>query len=145
VAAVLSVTTVATAVVLASATLERWGSKYGEQWALESSLDLQPWRRSAAMELGLQRSLDARGNKEGALQAMRSLVSRTVADHPWDPDIRLWAAQMEHLARHDDLAVAWVEEQVAWFPADIHTLENVRDRGQVGISLPGILDPDVTG
>jgi O-antigen ligase len=122
---------------LAASAFERWGHRYGEVWALETALGLQPWRISAQRELALRLSVDAAAGDVNAATRAREVIDDAVDGHPWSPDVRLWAAQVEHLMGNDDATLAWIEEHVDRFPADRQILEDVRrNLDQPGFSLP---------
>jgi hypothetical protein len=117
-AAALVVATIVSVQMLTAATLERWGRTYGEAWALEDALRVQPWRTSAAQRLALHLALDGRAGDEAAGERGREVIGEAVHDHPWDVDVRLWAADVETLLRDDEAAAAWVAEHLERFPAD---------------------------
>jgi hypothetical protein len=103
---------------LTAATLERWGRTYGEIWALEDALRVQPWRVTAAQRLALRLAIDGRSGDIGAAERARQVIGEAVADHPWEVDVRLTAADVETLLRDDAAAEAWVAEHLERFPAD---------------------------
>ena len=70
------------------------------------------------------------------------MIEEEVAQHPWNPDGRPWAAQVAHLMRDHAAAPAWVEDHVARFPADRQILENVlRNLDRPGFALPEGIAP----
>lgn len=122
----LTVSLLVTVLLLTAATFEHWGAKYGEVWALETSIRLQPWRLSAERELAFRLASDAAGGQPGSAAATRAVIEDAVTGHPWDPTVRLWAAQVEHLMRDDVRARTWLDRQVALFPADGPMVDTVR-------------------
>jgi hypothetical protein len=103
----------------AAASFERWGRVYGEAWALRTALRVQPWRLSSAERLALNLALDGRAGDEDAAAEARRVIAEAVEEHPWDPDVRLWAADVETLLRDDAAAEAWVAEHLERFPGDV--------------------------
>ncbi len=59
---------------LAGATLERWGRAYGEEWAYRAALRVQPWRVSATERLALRLAVDGRGGDAAAAAEARDLA-----------------------------------------------------------------------
>lgn len=126
-----------TGLLLAAATLERWGSRYGEIWALESALDLQPWRLNAQRALAFRLSADASAGDETAARRAREVIDDAVGQHPWHPQVRLWAGQVEHLMRDEGAAIAWVEQHEDRFPSDAPLVAQVRRViGEGGFTVP---------
>jgi O-antigen ligase len=125
VGAMLAVATVVSLQMLVAAGLERWGRVYGETWALEDALRVQPWRLSSAERLAFIWALDGRAGDEAAAQRARDEIGRAVLRHPWDGDVRLWAADVETLLRDEVAARAWIDEHLARFPGDVPSAEEV--------------------
>jgi hypothetical protein len=123
VGAMLAVATVVSLQMLVAAGLERWGRVYGETWALEAALRVQPWRLSSAERLAFIWALDGRAGEEAAVQRARDEIGRAVVRHPWDGDVRLWAADIETLLRDELAARAWIDEHLARFPGDVPRAE----------------------
>jgi O-antigen ligase len=117
-AALLVVATAVTVQMLAAATLERWGRTYGETWALEGALRIQPWRLSSTERLAVSLALDGRAGDEAAAARARDLIAEAVVDHPWDPDVRLVAADVATLLRDEAVARGWVDAHLHRFPGD---------------------------
>lgn len=117
-AALLVLATAVTLQMLAAATLERWGRTYGETWALEGALRVQPWRLSSAERLAVSWALDGRAGDEAAAARARDLIAQAVDDHPWDTDVRLVAADVETLLRDEAAARGWVDAHLDRFPGD---------------------------
>ncbi len=130
---ILSVCLVGSAIMIAGATLEQWGRTYGEAWALEQALEVQPWRVSAAQRLALRLAIDGRAGDADAADRARVVIGDAVIRHPWDVDVRLWAADVETLLRDDDAAAAWVEEHLERFPADA---AGVREADRQATEIP---------
>ncbi len=98
---------------------EQWGATHYAEWALRASLDIQPWRLSAAERLALNYAVD--GCSSSSLDmgdAARALIERQAASHPWDPSVRLMAASIDQLLSDSSGVRTWLESQVARFPAD---------------------------
>ncbi|HEX7247364.1 MAG TPA: O-antigen ligase family protein [Actinomycetota bacterium] len=131
-ATLLMIATAVTVQMLVAATLERWGRTYGETWALEGALRIQPWRLSSAQRLAVSWALDGRAGDEAAADRARELIAEAVDDHPWDPDVRLVAADVETLLRHEAAAEAWIQSHIERFPGDAEGLA----RAEIGGSLP---------
>ncbi|HEY7344541.1 MAG TPA: hypothetical protein VH620_03195, partial [Gaiella sp.] len=119
VAGVLAIALVVAIQMQTAASFERWGRVYGEAWALRTALRVQPWRLSSAERLALNLALDGRAGDEDAAAEARRVIAEAVDEHPWDPDVRLWAADVETLLRDDAAAEAWVEEHLERFPGDV--------------------------
>ena len=130
---ILSVCLVGSAIMIAGATFEHWGRTYGEAWALERALEVQPWRVSAAERLALRLAVDGRAGDADAADRARIVIADAVNRHPWDVDVRLWAADVETLLRDDDAAAAWVEEHLERFPSDA---AGVREAGRQTTEIP---------
>lgn len=102
-----------------SSAMEANGRRYfssGHE-SLTMSLRLEPRRISAASYLAVQRAIDGKGNAAGAAEA-RATAARLVAAHPWDPTVRLVAADVEVLLGDPARAAAWLDEQLVLFPKD---------------------------
>ena len=128
----LVVSTAVTVQMLAAATLERWGRIYGEAWALEGALRIQPWRLSSAERLAVSWALDGRAGDDAAAGRARDLIAGAVADHPWDTDVRLVAADVETLLRDPAAAREWIEAHIDRFPGDAQGVTGA----EVGAALP---------
>jgi hypothetical protein len=132
----LAIASIVSVQMLVAATLERWGRVYEEVWALEASMDVQPWRLRPAERLAVIWALDGRAGDAAAGEAARSLIAQAVADHPWDGDVRLVAADVETLLRDDAAAIAWARAHVRRFPGDAERLRNAGSGGSEN-TLPG--------
>jgi hypothetical protein len=86
---VLALATIVSVQMLTAASLERWGRVYGETWALEDALRVQPWRLSSAERLAFIWALDGRA---GGRRPNSGARGRRAVAAPWDGDVRLWAA-----------------------------------------------------
>lgn len=121
--------------VATASALEQWGRRYEEAWALRKALQLQPWRVSAIEALAEDLALDGRGGKPGAGLEARKIVREGIAEHPWDPQIRLEAADVETLLRDEEAALGRIDEQLERFPGDagwLPTSEEIAERGPLG-------------
>ena len=134
VALALSIAAIVSVQMLVAASLERWGRVYGETWALESALRIQPWRLSASEVLALSWALDGRAGDEAAGERARGLIAEAVRDHPWDSQVRLRAADIETLLRDEAAARAWIEQHLERFPGDSRGLVEAREGGD---GIPG--------
>jgi hypothetical protein len=114
----LAVGAVLSIVLFAGATLEQWGTRYGEPWAYRAAVAIQPWRISAQEALAERLAIDGRAGDEKAAAEARSTILEAVRRHPWDVDVRLRAADVEELLRDPSAARAWVQRQIVRFPAD---------------------------
>jgi O-antigen ligase len=103
---------------MTGATLERWGRAYGEQWAYRAAVRAQPWRLSAIERLAIQRAVDWRSGDQAAGEEARRLIQDAVDAHPWDVDIRVWAADVETLLKNPAGERRWIAAQLAFFPSD---------------------------
>lgn len=122
----LVVALVITALMTTASTLERWGTRYGQIWALRASVAVQPWRLSAKVALAFRLGFDGRGSEPGAAQAAaeaREIMAEAVRSHPWDVQVRLSAADLEVYLRDPDAGRRWVVEHVERFPSDRAALE----------------------
>jgi hypothetical protein len=118
VATLLSMAVVVSGLVLTASALEQWGRTHYAEWALRRSLDIQPWRISAAETLAFNLALDGRAGDAAAAREARALIQTTVEHHPWDPGVRIIAAGVEQLMRNEAGAKRWIDEQLRWFPND---------------------------
>jgi len=85
--------------------------------ALRTSLRLEPGRISTASYLAVQLAIDGKGTQDGA-RAARSAAAALVARHPWDPSVRLVAADVEIMLGDPARAIVWLDRQLARFPND---------------------------
>lgn len=104
---------------LASSILEQYGRTYNSEWAFRQSLRLAPGRVTTAEALALSLALDGRSGDQGAAREAVALAERTVWLHPWNPRIRLIAADVHILLNDLAGARAWVERHMARFPREI--------------------------
>jgi O-antigen ligase len=126
--ALLGVALAVSLVHLAASALEHWGDAYSEPWAYRAALRLEPWRITAAEDLAIRLAIDGRSGDEDAADEARRVIADAVSDHPWDPDVRIRAVDVELLLRDVDAARAWLEEHLARFPADRDALERFEGR-----------------
>ena len=115
-------------VLFTASALEHWGDTYGEPWAYRAALKIEPWRLSAAEDLAIRLATDGRAGDEDASAEARSVIGDAVADHPWDPDVRTRAADVELLLKDPEAARQWIQRQIDRFPADIAALDEL-ERG----------------
>lgn len=123
---VLAGTVLLSALLGLAATLERWGTRYGSGRALELSLTVQPWRSTAMYHLARQLSARAASGDGGAEARADELLSRSIADHPWDPLVRWRAAGVEIAMGHEEHASRWFDEQEERFPAERRLIDEAR-------------------
>jgi O-antigen ligase/polysaccharide polymerase Wzy-like membrane protein len=116
--AVLAAATVLGAVALTASALEQWGRTHFAEWSLRASLTLQPWRLSAQERLATELALDGRAGDEAAAAKARSTIAHAVDQHPWDPNVRLVASDVERLLKNPEASSAWLAEQHERFPND---------------------------
>jgi hypothetical protein len=123
VAAALTAAVVLAGAGLTASALEQWGRMHYAEWAVRSSLALQPWRLSAAERLAIELALDGRaGNADAAAEARR-LIEEAVTDHPWDPHVRLAAIDVELLLGNPEGVQRWRQDHLKHFPDDDLTLD----------------------
>lgn len=103
---------------LVASALEGHGRKYASEWALRASLKIAPSRVSAAEELALHLAFDGRSGDTQAAREAVALATRTVRLHPWNPGVRLAAADVYLMLRNPEAAAVWLERQRARFPGD---------------------------
>ncbi|MEP7060449.1 MAG: O-antigen ligase family protein [Actinomycetota bacterium] len=115
---------------LTASTLQRWGDDQGEAWAYRTALDLAPWRVSAAEALALRLVSDSHSADpsvaEPAAAEARSVIDDAVAGHPWDPNVRLTAIQVQVFLREYPAALDWAEQQAARFPSEAFRVADMR-------------------
>jgi hypothetical protein len=109
---------VVSVLMLAAGALEEWGNTEGEPWAYRAALRLQPWRLNSAELLAVRLSVDGRAGDATAATEARATIARAVAEHPWDPRVRLKAADVELLLRNLPASRRWIRLQTAKFPVD---------------------------
>ena len=110
---------VVTLVMLAAATLERWGTAYGETWAYRDALRLEPWRLSASEALAKRLAFDGRNGNAAAADEARTIITSAVADHPWEANVRLFAGEDETVLGDAAAAQHWYRAHLARFPGDV--------------------------
>jgi O-antigen ligase len=117
--AVLGVAVAAAVAMFAGSALEQYGHTYDETWAYRAALRVQPWRISAQERLALQLALDGRSGDDAAAAEARRTIDDAVRAHPWDPSVRLSAADVETLLKDTVAARTWLEAQLQRFPGDV--------------------------
>jgi hypothetical protein len=118
VVAVLGAGVVVATLALAASALEQWGRTHYAEWSLRASLAVEPWRLSADEELATELALDGRAGDAAAAAEARSRISAAVGRHPWDPNVRLVASDVERLLKDFAAAEAWLARQAERFPND---------------------------
>jgi O-antigen ligase len=121
--AVLSAGLVLSAVAFAASTLEQWGRGYGELWADRASHAVGPWRVTAAENLAIRLAVEGRSGDAAAGREAALLADGTVAEHPWDPTVRLVAADVYRLLGQKEAADRRASDQFVKFPADAETVD----------------------
>lgn len=116
--ALLAAAAVVAAGVLVASVLEQYGRTYASEAALRNALHLTPRRVTVAEALALHLALDGRAGDPLAERDAKELAARMVETHPWNPEIRLVAADVHLLLRDHAGAVAWVERHLSFFPED---------------------------
>jgi hypothetical protein len=111
-----------TLLMFAAATLEQWGTTYGETWAYRDALRLEPWRLSAAEALAKRLAFDGGNGNTAAAEEARGLIAGAVADHPWDANVRLFAGEDETVLGNGVAAEGFYEAHLARFPGDVAVL-----------------------
>jgi hypothetical protein len=104
--------------VLGASVLEQYGQNYNSEWSLRTSLRLTPGRVTAAEALALRLALDGRAGNEAAAREAAELAEHTVLIHPWNPGVRLMAADVHILLNDPRTASVWIERHLARFPKD---------------------------
>ena len=116
---VLAASTVLAATNLGASALEEWGHSHSESnWALRAAKDLAPWRLTASEALAISLAVDGRAGDDAAAAEARDVVGTVVERHPWNPGVRLLAADVELLLRNFPATQDWIREQLATFPND---------------------------
>jgi O-antigen ligase len=105
--------------VLVASILEQYGRTYASEWAMRTSLRFAPRRVTVAEALALSLALDGRSGDREAGREAAELAERIVRLHPWNPGVRLVAADVHVLLRDPEAAYAWVERHLARFPEDV--------------------------
>lgn len=104
---------------LVASFLETYGRTYASEAALRASLRFAPGRVTAAEGLALSLALDGRAGDGGAEAEARELAARIARLHPWNPGVRLVAADVHILLRDPEGATVWVDRHMARFPRDV--------------------------
>ena len=73
---------------------------------------------SARQELAIQLATSARAGVDGAAEDAAGTIAAGVRDRPWDPDVRLAAAQVATLLNDPEGARARLQDQLDRFPGD---------------------------
>ncbi|HEX2173914.1 MAG TPA: O-antigen ligase family protein, partial [Dehalococcoidia bacterium] len=113
---------VATSGSLVSSALERFGRTYASEPALRAALAVSPGRITAAEALATSLALDARSGDPAAGREAAELMGRTVGMHPWNPGVRLVAADVHTLMQDPAGAAEWTQRHFARFPGDLPSL-----------------------
>ncbi|HEY7660612.1 MAG TPA: O-antigen ligase family protein [Actinomycetota bacterium] len=115
----LSAATTLAGVNLLGSALEEWGRTHAESnWALRAATAVAPWRLTATEALAMSLAIDGRaGDPDAAIEA-RAVVGGTVDRHPWNPGVRLLAADVELLLRNPAASQDWIRDQLERFPSD---------------------------
>lgn len=103
---------------LVAATYQADGERYESEDALRTSLALAPWRTTTLQSLSEDLALDSRSGDERALEESRALVLRSVADHPWDPNVRIDGVEVNILRKDLEEARRLMGEHLERFPGD---------------------------
>jgi hypothetical protein len=111
-----------TLLMLAAATLEQWGTTYGETWAYRDALRLEPWRLSATEALAKRLAFDGGNGNTAAADEATGLIANAVADHPWDANVRLFAGEDETVLADGAAAGSFYRAHLARFPGDVAIL-----------------------
>ncbi|MBI4729854.1 MAG: O-antigen ligase family protein [Acidobacteria bacterium] len=107
---------------MGASTFEAYGRRYGSEPALRLALRLEPLRVSAAERLAIERAVDSRGRDLVAAREARAIARRLVRLHPWDVDVRLFAADVALLQDDPAGAAGWYGEQLRRFPKDARAM-----------------------
>jgi O-antigen ligase len=110
---------VLSSVLLAASVLELHGRTYASEWSLRAAHALAPGRLSPTDALGTHLTVEARSGDTAAHREATTLVSETVRRHPWNPDVRLVAANVHALLGDPMGARWWIERHLARFPQDL--------------------------
>lgn len=122
----------------AASTLERWGDRYEEQWALRAAVRLQPWRVSAQMVLLEDLALDARSRQvAGAREDAHLLIDDMAGSRGWDPRVLPEVANDSVLMNEPAAGRMWLLRHFSRFPGDAAALPDPDDLRETGIALPG--------
>ena len=73
---------------------------------------------SARQELAIQLATSARAGVDGAAEDAAGTIAAGVRDRPWDPNVRLAAAQVATLLNDPVGARGWLQDQLELFPGD---------------------------
>lgn len=113
---VLAAATVLAGLALGASALEQWGRTHFAEWSIRTSLALQPGRLSAQERLAIELALDGRASDVSAAAEARATIQDAVEQHPWDPNVRLTASDVERLLKDFDASAAWLDRQAERFP-----------------------------
>lgn len=134
----ISLALVLAGITFAASTLERWGARYEEQWALRAAIRLQPWRASAKFVLLEDLALDARSRQvPGARESAHRLIDDLVGNRGWDPRVRPEAVNESVLMNEPEAARTLLLAQIDLFPGDRAALPDPDELSQTSIVLPG--------
>ena len=103
---------------LTASVMEQYGKTYAYEGTLRAAVQVAPRRVTAAESLALHLALDGRGGNEAHAAEAVQLAERTVRLHPWNPGVRLVAADVHVLLGDFDGAERWIEEHLKLFPED---------------------------
>jgi O-antigen ligase len=116
--AILVTGTLVAAVALTASALEQWGRTHFAEWSIRAAVAIQPGRLSAQERLAIELALDGRAGDEAAAAEARSVIAHAVEQHPWDPNVRLVASDVERLLKDFDASEAWIVRHHEVFPND---------------------------
>jgi hypothetical protein len=106
------------------------GTQYGSYSALSTAHFLAPRRLQPLMQQAAFYALDSRSSGADPQAAVRAgqIALQLVGEHPWDPNVRFFAARIAKLTDDPQATRYWLEEQIKYFPSDEgHLTQSVRD------------------
>lgn len=104
---------------LTAETLHRQGNLRDSDSLVRTSLAMQPWRLETAVDHAFLLSKAAYNGDPSAAPLVREVMETQVRRHPWDPNVRIYAAMTEDWLGDQEAALAWMQQQFERFPGDI--------------------------
>lgn len=132
---------IASGLIATSSALEQWARTHYQTGAYRLSLRLDPGRLSSEEGLAIDRALDARADLDpDARPEAERIIQNAVAEHPWNPTVRLTAVDVYLIMNEPQVAAAWLREHLARFPGDAGGMSDAALKFARTGEVPSIVD-----